>query len=85
MAWVSHVEARRGALPPRPVAPSWLAISATNLHAVYYADPSLFSWLRDRRPLFAAGHSIFVYDLSGDADGLRRIARMLGALRSGPE
>jgi len=43
-----------------------LAISATNLQGVYFSDPSLFAWLKERRPLAVAGYSIFVYDLTDD-------------------
>jgi len=51
-----------------------LAVSATNLQGVYYPDHSVFDWLKKRNPLFTAGYSIFVYDLSGDKEGLGKLS-----------
>lgn len=51
-----------------------LAVSATNLQGVYYPDHSVFYWLKKRKPLFTAGYSIFVYDLSGDKEGLEKLS-----------
>ncbi|OGS10548.1 MAG: hypothetical protein A2234_01355 [Elusimicrobia bacterium RIFOXYA2_FULL_58_8] len=51
-----------------------LAVSATNLQSVYYPDRQTFSWLKERRPVFSAGHSIFFYDLSADKGGLEELA-----------
>ncbi len=56
-----------------PGAPYLLAVSETNLQSVYYDDKTVFDWLRNRRPDFVAGHSIFLYDLTGDPDGRRRV------------
>lgn len=53
-----------------------LAVSATNLQGTYYADHASFAWLKDRKPLHVAGYSIFLYDLSGDKDGLERLAAL---------
>ncbi|MFH2204244.1 MAG: hypothetical protein ABIJ96_14085 [Elusimicrobiota bacterium] len=58
------------------------AVSATNLQAVYFADKSLFSWLQSRRPEKVLGHSIFLYDLTEDAEGRRLLARLV-ALATG--
>ena len=54
-----------------------LAISANNLLGIYLDDPATFAWLRSRRPDAILGGSLFVFDLTGDADAIRR-------LRSGP-
>jgi hypothetical protein len=54
-----------------------LAISATHLHSTYYADKTLFQWLLERRAEAQVGRAIFVYDLSADADGRERLARVL--------
>ena len=76
LAWYSATTRRDGlAQPERPL----LAVSATNLQGVYYVDHTLWSWLTTRRPVFVAGHSIFLYDLSGDADGRRRLAALAAA------
>ena len=34
-------------------------------------------WLKDRRPAYSAGYSIFLYDLTGDKPGLERLAALL--------
>ena len=51
-----------------------LAVSATNLQGVYYPDHGVFDWLKKRKPLFTAGYSIFVYDLTGDREGLEKLS-----------
>lgn len=53
-----------------------LAVSATNLQGVYSADHGIFNWLKERSPVFRAGYSIFLYDLSGDKDGLSKLAEL---------
>lgn len=51
-----------------------LAISATNLQGVYYKDQNAFDWLHTRTPVAVAGYSIFLYDLTTDPEGRRRLA-----------
>jgi hypothetical protein len=51
-----------------------LAVSATNLQGTYYSDKNTFGWLKTRRPVFTSGYSIFLYDLTGDRDGLETLA-----------
>lgn len=53
-----------------------LAVSATNLQGTYYPDKKTFDWLKGRAPVFTAGYSIFVYDLTRDAEGLERLAAL---------
>ncbi len=53
-----------------------LAVSATNLQGTYYPDKGTFSWLKAREPVFTAGYSIFVYNLSSDKDGLGKLAAL---------
>lgn len=53
-----------------------LAVSATNLQGVYYRDRGMFAWLRERRPAKVLGHSLFVYDLTGDAEAHERLAKI---------
>jgi 4-amino-4-deoxy-L-arabinose transferase-like glycosyltransferase len=73
---------RRGS-PPEP-GPVLLAVSATNLKGVYFSDKALFSWLESRKPVKSFGHSIFLYDLTRDQEGRRRLAR-LAAISGRPE
>ena len=79
VGFVTGVQRRDGLADPRLGAPMLLAVSATNLQAVYYADKSVFSWLRDRKPIFIAGHSIFLYDLTEDDESRRRLAGLIAA------
>jgi hypothetical protein len=53
-----------------------LAVSATNLQGTYYSDKTAFEWLKSRKPAYVAGHSIFLYDLTADKDGLGRLASL---------
>jgi len=53
-----------------------LAVSATNLQGTYYPDKETFTWLKTRKPVFVAGYSIFIYDLTSDKDGLARLAAL---------
>jgi hypothetical protein len=53
-----------------------LAVSATCLVDVYVPDRDLHAWLRARTPWAWAGHSIAIYDITGDAEAYRRLAEM---------
>jgi hypothetical protein len=57
-----------------------LAVSATCLVDVY-AEGDLHAWLRERTPWRWAGNAIALYDLTGDADAYRQLARMAGRMR----
>jgi hypothetical protein len=50
-----------------------LAISVYNLQDVSNAHAPLFRWLWQRQPIAKIGYSIFVYDLTADAEGLARL------------
>jgi hypothetical protein len=65
--------------PARPLESgrALLAVSATNLRGVYYSDRALFAWLESRRPAAVVDHTIFLYDLTGDHDGLERLAGLI--------
>ncbi|MBU4421560.1 MAG: hypothetical protein L6420_00670 [Elusimicrobia bacterium] len=54
------------------------AISVTNLQSVYYTNKDTFNWLKNIKPVFRAGYSIFLYDLTNDKDGISRIAEFFG-------
>jgi len=75
-----HVERPGDPVDPAAQGRALFAISATNLQGVYFADHGVFEWLKSRRPVAAFGYSIFLYDLGGDADGRRRLARLLAQL-----
>jgi hypothetical protein len=50
-----------------------LAISANNLIGNYLDDhPDTYAWLRGRTPVAVLGGSIYVFDLTGDPDAIRR-------------
>jgi hypothetical protein len=53
-----------------------LAVSATNLQGVYYPDKETFAWLKAVKPVFSAGYSVFLYDLTSDKAGLERLAAL---------
>lgn len=59
-----------------------LAISVNSLQAVQYEDKNLYRWLYTRRPVAKIGYSIYVYDLTGDADAHLRLAEVY--LKIGP-
>ncbi|MBI5597527.1 MAG: glycosyltransferase family 39 protein [Elusimicrobia bacterium] len=56
-----------------------LALSATNRTGVYlrrFLGPDPFAWLDARKPEAVLGNSIFVYDVTADADAHARLARL---------
>lgn len=61
--------------------PVLFAVSATNLKGVYLQDHGLLAWLESRTPVAAPGESILLYDLTADADGRARLARLLEMTR----
>jgi hypothetical protein len=78
LATVSNVE-RAGNAALAPGGPLLFAVSETNLVGTYYKDHELFSWLRARRPIAVPGGSIFLYDLTSDAEGRARLSAMLAS------
>lgn len=78
LAVVSNVE-RAGNAALASGGPVWLAVSETNLVGTYYRDPGLFDWLRTRAPAAKPGGSLWLYDLSADADGRARLSALLAA------
>ncbi len=85
VAWFTNVLRRDGVVLPSPKDRVLLAVSATNLDGVYYADHDAFAWLRARTPVAVPGHSIFLYDLTADPDGRTRLGALLTALKAPPE
>jgi hypothetical protein len=74
---ISNVELRGTGVKVCGMKEVLLAVSATNLQATYYSDKKTYDWLKARRPVFSAGHSIFLYDLTQDPEGLRALAGLL--------
>lgn len=59
----------------------FLAVSATNLQGTYFSQHDLYSWLLQKKPMAVIGYSIYVYDVTRDADAhaqLERIYRLMG-------
>ncbi|MFO0677989.1 MAG: glycosyltransferase family 39 protein [Polyangiaceae bacterium] len=68
---------------PEPEAgKEYLAVSAMNLQGVFFQDPSAYAWLGGRVPVAILGHSISVFDITGDLAAHRELLRMY--LRFGP-
>ncbi|MBI4803385.1 MAG: glycosyltransferase family 39 protein [Elusimicrobia bacterium] len=51
-----------------------VAVSATNLQSAYYRNKEFFNWLLKKEPVFKAGYSIFVYDLTQDMEARTKMA-----------
>ncbi|MCG3203703.1 MAG: hypothetical protein KCHDKBKB_00375 [Elusimicrobia bacterium] len=60
----------------RDLSPTTLAISVTQLQGTYYADPTVFSWLKKYEPVKKVAHSIFVYDFSHYPEALEQLRRL---------
>ena len=50
-----------------------IAISVNNLHGTFTRDPEAFAWLWSRRPFATAGDSIWLFDITGDAEAHARL------------
>jgi hypothetical protein len=74
---ITNVDRREGVVRLQGPDRVLLAVSATNLQTTYYADHTLFDWLKARRPLLSAGHSIFLYDLTNDLEAVQRLAGLV--------
>jgi Dolichyl-phosphate-mannose-protein mannosyltransferase len=54
-----------------------LAVSVVNLQGIYFnKQPDRYRWLESRTPLAIIGHSIYVYDVTHDADAHRHLAEI---------
>jgi hypothetical protein len=62
-----------GELVPESAPRHVLVVSANNLLGIYLNDPNTFTWLRDREPTAVLSGCLYVFDLTGDADAIRRI------------
>jgi len=84
LAMCCNVTRRGSGVDPAASGRVLLAVSATNLQAVYFRHKSLFSWLKERRPAAKPGHSIFLYDLTDDRDGRAKLADLVKATTGDP-
>jgi hypothetical protein len=50
-----------------------LVVSANNLLGIYLNDRDSFAWLRAREPTTILAGCLYVFDLTGDADAVRRV------------
>lgn len=55
-----------------------LAVSVTNLQGLYLGKigHDIFYWLKERKPITAIGHTIFVYDITRDVSFHERLANI---------
>jgi hypothetical protein len=53
-----------------------LAISVGNLQGTFLRDSTLYHWLYQRTPVAKIGYSIYVYDLTGDAEAHRHLGEV---------
>jgi 4-amino-4-deoxy-L-arabinose transferase-like glycosyltransferase len=51
-----------------------LAIGALSLQGVHFPDRARYHWLYDRQPIAKIGYSLFVYDVTHDADAHAHLA-----------
>jgi len=59
-----------------PAGPVLVAVSVGNLQGTYLQDPSLYHWLRPREPVSRTDGSIWVFDVTGDDDAIRRLQEL---------
>jgi hypothetical protein len=57
--------------------PVLFVISQTNRTGMYFHDHALFAWLQSRQPVRILMNSLWVYDLTGDADAHHQFAHIL--------
>jgi hypothetical protein len=56
-----------------PAGPICLAVSVSNLQGTYLNDPTTYRWLMEREPISRTDGSIWLWDLTGDADSIERV------------
>ena len=50
-----------------------IAINVNNLQETFLEVPEMYDWLWDRKPLATAGDSIWLFDITGDAEAHARL------------
>lgn len=53
------------------------AISLTNLQGIYYQDKNTFSFLSNIKPIFIAGESMYLYDLTDFPQAWQKLSQLL--------
>jgi hypothetical protein len=69
------------AVPPDRVDPAGrvlVAVSVSNLQGTYLPDPTTYRWLLDRDPVSRTDGSIWLFDVTGDADAIARLRTLAG-------
>jgi Dolichyl-phosphate-mannose-protein mannosyltransferase len=61
-----------------PAGPILVAVSVSNLQGTYLPDPTTYRWLMDREPVSRTDGSIWLFDVTGDADALARLRTLVG-------
>jgi len=54
----------------------YLAVSVNNLHGIFYSDTTVFNWLKVYKPCGKIGHTIYVYDITGDGNAHYNMANL---------
>lgn len=76
--------ARISLLPEHP-GRDILAISVNNLQGCHLKNPRTYRWLLRKKPIARIGYTIYIYDLTGDADShinLAKVYRNVGSLEA---
>ena len=60
-----------------------LAISVNNLQGTFLRNPNAYAWLHDREPFATAGDSIWLFDITGDAEAHARLQAIYWAAGCG--
>lgn len=74
----STIEPKSGHVNSLDPAREYLAVSATNLHGVYFREfgADMFYWLRGTEPKTVIGNNIRVYDITADARAHEHLANI---------
>src|SRR5204863_3054509 len=56
-----------------------VAVSANHLVGLMLRDPDTYAWLRHREPTAVLGGCVYVFDLTGDPEAIRRVRNLATA------
>lgn len=59
-----------------PAGTIFVAVSVSNLQGTYLQDPSRYHWLLQREPVSRTDNSIWLFDVTGDDDAIRRLRQL---------